>query len=170
MLTVNVGTSFNLSAPGAFSLANPEALSKRLVSTLLLTKDSVVVTPTVSSFGLFVYFDTIISCSAKRWKVPFWKMTPSCTFIWNALPVTLNSVFDASVSKSLLATVTRPVLFKVTSNVMSPLEIAFAKSYVAFDEEVPLVNTPPLAATIVGLGKSSAVNPVPLATILTDEN
>jgi len=79
-------------------------------------------------------------------------------------------VFDASVSKSLLATVTRPVLFKVTSNVMSPLEIAFAKSYVAFDEEVPLVNTPPLAATIVGLGKSSAVNPVPLATILTDEN
>ena len=137
MLTVNVGTNFNLSAPGAFSLANPDALSNRLVSTLLLTKDSSVVTPTASSLGLFVYFDTIIDCSAKRWKVPFWKMTPSCTFIWNALPVTSSSVFDVSVSKSLSATVTSPILFKVTEVVIEPFDRAFAKSNVEFEVEFP---------------------------------
>ena len=82
VFTTKVGFNCSLSAPGAFSLANPEALSNNAVSLLLLMKDSLVATPTVNSLGLFVYFDTIISWAAKRWKVPFWKMTPSCTFIW----------------------------------------------------------------------------------------
>ena len=89
-MTTNVGCSLSLSAPGAFSFANPDALSNNEVSALLFTNDSVVATPTAISLGLLVYFETIISCSEKRWKVPFWKMTPSPTFIWKALPITLN--------------------------------------------------------------------------------
>ena len=71
VFTTNVGVSFNLSAPGAFSFAKPAALSNKDVSILLLTIDSTVWTPTTFSLGLLVYFDTIISCSANLWKVPF---------------------------------------------------------------------------------------------------
>ena len=46
VLTTNTGSSFNLSAPGAFSFANPDALSNSDVSTLLLTVLSVVAIPT----------------------------------------------------------------------------------------------------------------------------
>ena len=170
VLTTNVGCSFNLSAPGAFSLAKPDALSNSDVSALLLTKDSVVATPTAISLGLLVYFETIISCSEKRWKVPFWKMTPSPTFIWKALPITLNWELVASVTNSLLAIVTFPVLFKFTETVICPFEIAFAKSYVVLAELLPCVNTPPLEATIVADGRSSTLNPEPFALTFTDEN
>ena len=46
LLTTSVGTNFNLSAPGAFSFAYPDALSNNVVSTLLLTVLSVVAIPT----------------------------------------------------------------------------------------------------------------------------
>ena len=38
------------------------------------------------------------------------------------------------------------------------------------DDDVPLVNTPPLAATIVAVGKSSTLNPEPFALTFTEEN
>ena len=118
VLTTRLGVSFNLSAPGAFSFANPDALSSRDVSTLLLTVLSTVLTPTTSSFGLFVYFETIISCSANLWNTPFWNMTPSPTVIWNDLPVTLNCVLPpaSAVNRSSLATVTLIVSSRLTLN------------------------------------------------------
>ena len=65
---------------------------------------------------------------------------------------------------------TLPVLIKFTSTVIWPLDIAFAKSYVVFDVELPWVKIPPLDATIVAVGKSSTLNPVPFAETETLKN
>ena len=46
VLLISVGVSFSRSAPGAFSLLNPAALSNRELLEELLTIDSVVTKPT----------------------------------------------------------------------------------------------------------------------------
>ena len=56
-----VGTNCSLSAPGAFSLLNPDALSNRLESALEFIKFSVTVNPTETVPGTLEYFDTIIN-------------------------------------------------------------------------------------------------------------
>ena len=81
----------------------------------------------------------------------------------------LNSVLLAD-SKLLSPIVTLLVFCKFTVMVTDPFEIAVARSNVVFDDEVPLVNTPPFAATIVAVGRSSTLNPVPLAVTFTDKN
>ena len=65
VLTTNTGSSFNLSAPGAFSFANPDALSNSDVSTLLLTVLSVVCIPTIVSFGLLAVSYTHLTLPTK---------------------------------------------------------------------------------------------------------
>ena len=145
VLTTNTGSSFNLSAPGAFSFANPDALSNSDVSTLLFTIDSFVAIPTTSSLGLLVYFDTMMFCSAILWKFPFWKIIPSCTDIWNDLPNTFV-LASPSTSKLELAIVTFPVLTKFTFST-APLAV-------------------PFSGTIVAVGKSSIENPDPLDVTL----
>ena len=73
-------------------------------------------------------------------------MTPSVTFIWNALPNTLNSVLPpASLNWSLSEIVTLPVLCKLTLSV---------------------TDAPLSAAVTVAVGKSSILYAAPLDVTL----
>ena len=62
MFTVRDGVSFNLSAPGAFSLLKPEELSNSDVFDELFTIVSAVINPTDISFGLELYLSTLTPC------------------------------------------------------------------------------------------------------------
>ena len=82
----NVRVNFSLSAPGAFSLFVPCALSLSVPSPDESIIDSSICTPTLK-LGLPEYFSNTIVCFSTLTKKPLVNITPSLTEAIDALPL-----------------------------------------------------------------------------------
>ena len=97
-LDARVGNIFNLSAPGAAKLVEPDALSVKLLSILESTNVSIVWKPTFLD-GRVLYLSTIWLCAPTLTKCPLWKIIPSDTDALVPKPVELDVIVFAATIK-----------------------------------------------------------------------